>query len=132
MKQNTGVGICSPALLNLDGEVQPARTWDITPLQSFKRIINCYKIPQNIRSGSDDEEDVVEADIVAGACFMVRKEVFDEVGLLDENYFIYNEEDDFCRRARRKGWRIAYVPGIGVYHYRGGRGRCYYDSGNWN
>lgn len=120
MKEIPEVGICSPAILNLDGEVQTMRTCDITPFQSFKRIINCYTIEQDRRLMFDEKKDVIEAEIVAGVCFMVRGKVFREVGLLDENYFMYNEEDDFCRRARGKGWRIAYLPSIGIYHHRGG------------
>lgn len=120
MKKMPEVRICSPAILNLSGEVQTMRTWDMTPFQSFRKIINCCKIKLGKRPKSDREKDVIEADVVAGVCFMVRRQVFNEVGLLDENYFMYNEEDDFCRRIREKGWEIAYIPSLSIYHHRGG------------
>lgn len=120
MRSMPEAGICSPAILNTEGEVQTMRTWDITPFKSFRRILNCYRINQDKRSRFDREKEVIEADIVAGVCFMVRKQVFSEVGLLDENYFLYNEEDDFCRRTRAKGWKVVYMPSVGIYHYRGG------------
>lgn len=120
MKEMSEVGICSPAILNLNGDIQTMRTWNMTPFQSFKRIINIYKVQHDKRSKVHKRKDIIDAEIVAGVCFMVRRQVFHEVGLLDENYFMYNEEDDFCRRVREKGWKIAYITGSGVYHYRGG------------
>ena len=58
-------------------------------------------------------------DWVAGASMMIRRAVFDSVGLLDENYFMYYEEVDFCRRAARAGWPCWYVPASRVVHLVG-------------
>jgi GT2 family glycosyltransferase len=58
-------------------------------------------------------------DWVAGACLIVRREVFEAVGLLDERYFMYFEEVDFCLRARRAGWPCWYVPSARVVHLVG-------------
>jgi GT2 family glycosyltransferase len=58
-------------------------------------------------------------DWVAGACLIVRRAVFDAVGLLDEGYFMYFEEVDFCLRARRAGWPCWYVPSARVVHLVG-------------
>ncbi|HWE37748.1 MAG TPA: glycosyltransferase family 2 protein [Isosphaeraceae bacterium] len=59
-------------------------------------------------------------DWVSGASMIVRREVFEAVGLLDEGYFMYYEETDFCLRARRAGWPCWYVPGSRVVHLVGG------------
>jgi len=59
------------------------------------------------------------AEWVAGASLMVRREVFEAVGLLDESYFMYYEEVDFCLRARRAGWPCWYVPDSRVVHLVG-------------
>jgi N-acetylglucosaminyl-diphospho-decaprenol L-rhamnosyltransferase len=59
------------------------------------------------------------ADWVSGASMLVRREVFESVGLLDEGYFLYFEETDFCLRARRVGWRCWYVPASRVVHLVG-------------
>lgn len=56
---------------------------------------------------------------VAGACMLIRREVFEEVGLMDEGYFMYYEEVDFCLRAARKGWECWYVPAARVVHLVG-------------
>jgi GT2 family glycosyltransferase len=60
-----------------------------------------------------------QVDWVAGAAMMVRREVFEQVGLLDDGYFLYYEEVDFCRRARRAGWPCWYVPESRVVHLVG-------------
>ncbi len=59
------------------------------------------------------------ADWVAGASMIIRREVFDAIGLLDESYFLYFEEVDFCLRARRAGWPTWYVPDSRVVHLVG-------------
>lgn len=58
-------------------------------------------------------------DWVSGACFAVRRQVFEKVGLLDEGYFLYFEEVDFCRRARQAGWSCWYVADARVVHHEG-------------
>lgn len=58
-------------------------------------------------------------DWVAGASLIVRRTVFEAVGLLDEGYFMYFEEVDFCHRARRQGWPCWYVPASRVVHLVG-------------
>jgi GT2 family glycosyltransferase len=56
---------------------------------------------------------------VSGACMLVRRAVFRDVGLPDQDYFLYYEETDFCLRARRAGWPCWYVPRSRVRHLRG-------------
>lgn len=60
-----------------------------------------------------------QTDWVAGASMMIRTSVFDDVGLLDESYFMYYEEMDFCLQAARAGWQCWYVPESRVVHYVG-------------
>jgi len=58
-------------------------------------------------------------DWVAGACMIIRRQVFETIGLMDEGYFMYFEEVDFCHRARRAGWPCWYVPSARVVHLVG-------------
>lgn len=60
-----------------------------------------------------------QVDWVAGASMMVRREVFDAIGLMDEQYFLYFEETDFCLQALRAGWACWYVPCSVVMHLSG-------------
>jgi GT2 family glycosyltransferase len=59
-------------------------------------------------------------DYIMGASMLIRREVFETVGLLDESYFIYFEDIDFCRRAMSRGWKLAVAPESVVHHYVGG------------
>ena len=54
---------------------------------------------------------------------LVRKEAMDEVGLLDEDYFMYGEDIDWCYRIHRAGWKIFYTPCTEIVHFRGESGR---------
>lgn len=56
---------------------------------------------------------------VAGACLMIRREVFESIGAMDEGFFLYYEETDFCRRAADAGFECWYVPGSHVVHLVG-------------
>jgi GT2 family glycosyltransferase len=60
-----------------------------------------------------------EVDWMAGASLLIRREVFDTVGLMDEKYFLYFEETDFCLQTKKAGWRIWYVPESRVMHIAG-------------
>ena len=63
--------------------------------------------------------DAVEVDWVSGACFVVRRSAFEEVGGFDEAYFMYAEDVDLCWRLGRHGWSVAYVPTAEVTHRQG-------------
>jgi len=56
---------------------------------------------------------------VSGACLMLRMEAVRDVGLLDDGYFMYMEDLDWCERARQRGWQILYLPGASVTHLFG-------------
>lgn len=58
----------------------------------------------------------VDVDWVSGACMMVRRSAAADVGLMDERYFMYMEDEDWCRRLRQAGFRVVYVPGAKVTH----------------
>ena len=61
----------------------------------------------------------IECDWVAGASMFVRYKVFENAGMMDETYFLYFEETDFCLQAKRAGWECWYVPESRVLHYVG-------------
>jgi GT2 family glycosyltransferase len=60
-----------------------------------------------------------QVDWVSGAAMMVRSEVLEQVGLLDENFFMYWEDTDFCKRARDAGWEVWFTPEAEIIHYTG-------------
>ena len=69
-----------------------------------------------MRKGATEAQGTIETDWITGCCMLVRREVFERIGLLDENSFIYCEDADFCRRAARVGFRRILVLGSKIYH----------------
>lgn len=70
-----------------------------------------------------DFDDIREVDVILGAFMLVRATAMDEVGLMDERYFMYSEEVDWCYRFREKGWRIYFYPHVEAVHLGGGSTR---------
>lgn len=76
-------------------------------------LVGGYFVPA--ASGSEPRE----VDFLSGACLAVRREVWDQVGLLDERIFLYLEDADICRRASQAGWRLHYLPHASIVHLGG-------------
>ncbi len=64
----------------------------------------------------------IEPEWTSFACVLIRREVIEQIGLMDEGYFMYFEDIDFCRRARNAGWQILHFPEARIVHLRGGSG----------
>ena len=77
--------------------------------KALRPWVNSYNIPERAE----------KTDWVSGASMMIRSEVFQQIGLLDEAYFMYYEETDFCLQASRAGWECWYVPESKVVHHVG-------------
>jgi GT2 family glycosyltransferase len=57
-----------------------------------------------------------EVNKIDGACMLIKRNVFDKVGLIDSNFFMYWEDTDFCQRAKKKGYKLVYVPTAKIWH----------------
>jgi hypothetical protein len=66
-----------------------------------------------------DDSAIQPVDWLVGACLLVRREAYEEVGGLDEGFFMYSEELDWCRRIKEAGWDIVYLPTASVIHHEG-------------
>ena len=66
-----------------------------------------------------DHSRPAEVDWVSGSCLLARKQMLEQIGLLDERYFMYVEDVDLCYRAKGKGWKVFYFPGILFVHFLG-------------
>lgn len=114
-------GIVGPRLLNGDGSLQVSCYPFPTLAREFWRLLHLQRIyPLGFYDQSSwDLTQPREVDSLQGACLLIRREVFDQVGLLDEGYFMYTEEIDFCYRAKKAGWKIVWLPTAEVIHYGG-------------
>ncbi len=68
-------------------------------------------------------DDFREVDVIMGACMLLRRKALDEIGLLDESFFMYSEEVDLCYRLKESGWKVRYVPEVQATHIWGGSSR---------
>lgn len=115
-------GAVGPKLINPDGSFQASYADFPTllkeSLQAFgvaRWLYGPYYPSPSPRSG----EQARPVDWVAGACLMVRRQVVETVGLLDEGYWMYSEETDWCYRIHQAGWKIYYLPEIEIVHFGG-------------
>jgi GT2 family glycosyltransferase len=123
-------GVIGPKLLKPDGSMHLAcRRSFPTPAVAFYRISGLSRLfPHSPRFGRYnltyvDPDRAIEVDSVCGACMLVRRAVIDRVGLLDERFFMYGEDLDWCLRTRLMGWTVRYEPGIVVQHQHGASSR---------
>ncbi len=125
LEQNPDVGVCGAKLLNADKSLQISYGDFPTMITTLASTVPFSKIlPKSVRKKSLarlPEETVVptEVDYVSGACLMVRREVLEEVGLMDEQFVEYFNETDWCLRIKNKGWKICYIPDAQIIHYGG-------------
>ena len=99
MDKTFKAGACGPKLLNLDGTIQ--RQGGLLGGQFW-----LAKKPKEVK-------------FVIGAALLVRREAIDQVGLMDENLFFYNDDLDWCLSMRKAGWKVYYLPQAEVVHYGG-------------
>jgi N-acetylglucosaminyl-diphospho-decaprenol L-rhamnosyltransferase len=119
------VAFGAPRLLNPDGTVQRSvrgfpTLWRLATEFFFLRKLAPRSRALNAFYAARFDHDVVrEADWLMGACMLVRADAVEEVGGLDEDFFLFNEESDWCFRFRRTGWEVVFFPGAEVVHVGG-------------
>jgi GT2 family glycosyltransferase len=127
------VSACGPALLNGDGS--PQRTgvtfpslWNLFVEALFlDRLFPRSRLFGAHRKLYTDPEVPRKVDYVQGSCLLVRRETVEKVGALDEAFFMYFEETDWCKRIKDSGGEVWYVPGAKVFHF-GGSAFGHYDE----
>jgi GT2 family glycosyltransferase len=107
-------GIIGCRLLNSDGSLQ--KSWASFPTFWSEVLGRNFRVRRRV----EGEPLAYEVDWVGGACLLVQPAAINEVGLLDESFFMYSEETDWCFRMRRQGWKVYYLPGVEVIHLGGG------------
>ena len=123
-EEDAGAGLIAPRLEWSDGIPQESCFRYASPASEFlaaartgplsalgRRFEVALPVPQ---------DGLADVEWVSFAAVVIRREVLDAIGPLDEGYFMYFEDMDYCRRARQAGWRIRYAPSAGVVHLRGG------------
>jgi N-acetylglucosaminyl-diphospho-decaprenol L-rhamnosyltransferase len=126
LREHDDAGIVAPRLLNPDGSLQlSCRSFPTFSVALFNRYSLLTRLfPRNRYSRqyllSDWYHDSIsDVDWVSGACLMVRRSLFEEIGLLDEGYFMYIEDVDLCQRVHRAGYKVVYLPQTSAIHHIG-------------
>lgn len=126
MEDHPHVGIVGPKVLNEDGSFQPQCKRGLpTPLSSLAHMLKLNKIAPNNRFFGNyflahlpiDEDNQVVS--VSGCCLFARRDVWDDIGPLDENIIGFGEDIDWCMRAKKAGWEVWYYPRSVITHLKG-------------
>ncbi len=126
MEAHPKVGIVGPKVLLPNGQLdKPCRRSFKTPaIYLYKTLGLSALFPSSPRfnryyMGYLPEDHLTEVDAVIGAFLMIRRECMEAIGLLDERFFIYCEDEDWCFRAKQAGWKVVYNPDAVVIHHKG-------------
>ena len=132
METNQQVGISGPKVLNPDRSLQSqCRRGEPRPLAIISYFLRLPKLfPNNKQFGEylleyEDEDQTLEVAAVSGSCMLIRRAVVDQIGYLDEDYFAYQEDTDYCTRSIIE-WHRSYL-----IYYRKHLAQDYFFLFNW-
>ena len=128
MNAHPDVGILGPGIVDPDGSMQgSARSFPRFHSLFFGRRSLLTKIlPKsrlacaNILSNNAADSNPIDVDWVSGACMVIRREALEQVGMMDDRFFMYWEDVDWCKRMWDSGWKVTYLPTIKIMHHVGG------------
>ncbi|MCJ7509166.1 MAG: glycosyltransferase family 2 protein [candidate division Zixibacteria bacterium] len=129
MKSYKRVGILGCKILDKKGNIQKSAFPSPSILGEINDILCKFKLEKILptrltyRRYHDflkDSHQPFKVGWVSGACLMIRKETIWDIGLLDENFFLFSEDVDWCVRAAKRGWEVMCHPAVSIVHYVGG------------
>jgi len=132
LRERPDAAIIGPQLVGEDGIAQvstfrlPSPETELVRASrtgALRKLLGVHDLPMPVGSGT------AEPEWLAFACVVIRREVIDRIGLLDEGYFMYFEDIDYCHRARNAGFKILYSPEPRVVHFAGGSSQVTSASG---
>jgi GT2 family glycosyltransferase len=123
-------GVVGPRVLDADGKLQLSARREVSLVSGLfgrtsllTRLFPSSLLVKGQFPAVTAAGEPVAVDWVSGACMVLRRQMLDKVGLLDERFFMYFEDADLCRRAREAGWLVFYLPGVSIRHEAGGSSR---------
>lgn len=131
--ENKDVAVCGGHLYTATGKGTPSYGNFPSLLQSISSSGLYCLYPRYYReqldTGVENTEDRTrEVDFISGADLFIRKQVLDQTGLFDTDFFLYFEETELCKRIRRAGFRILLIPSVRILHHEGGST----EGNGWN
>ena len=124
--QNQDAGIAGCKILNPDGTLQlacrrsfPGPWTSFCKVSGLSALLPSSKLFARYNLTFKDENRSYEVDAVSGSFMMLRREVYEKIGGLDEQFFMYGEDLDWCYRVQKAGWKVYYVHDTTIIHYKG-------------
>jgi len=117
--------VVGPRLLNVDGSLQRSvrgvpTLWRLATEYFFlRKLAPRSRLLNAFYAGGFAHDEEREVEVVMGSCMLVRREAVEHVGRLDESFFLFSEETDWCRRFTDAGWKIMFFPGAECVHVGG-------------
>ena len=117
LEKHPDFSILGAGIVDENNQPYPIRLWEDRPQEAALKILGKYNVENELkRMGPKLAR---ETKVISGCCFVITRDLVESIGMMDENYFLYNEEDDLCRRARKKGKKICFYPETSVQHLLG-------------
>ncbi len=122
MDSNKEIGMLGPKILNTDGSLQySARRFPSMIAGMFRntwldKLFPSNKFVKSYLMSDWSHEEISNVDWLSGAALVVRREMVNKIGMLDERFFMYCEDIDWCKRAHDAGWKVVYYPLVSVLH----------------
>jgi hypothetical protein len=119
------VGMVGPRVIGRDGKLQRTCRGFPTVWNTLCRTLAVDTFFPKVKTFTGyslahwPQEDLREVDILSGCFWLARREAMNQVGLLDEQFFIYGEDMDWCKRYWARGWKLVFVPNAHAIHYGG-------------
>lgn len=127
-EKNPDAGVIGPKLFNGDGSIQSS----VLRFPTVKNAILQYWFGKKglFDKYAPETHDAALVDSVVGAAFLITPSAIKKVGLLDEKYFFYFEDIDYCKRIHKAGLKVFYLPQAEIIHYHGASGKKVADPAN--
>lgn len=126
LDKNPKAGVVTPKLIYPNGQIDwschrgfPTIWNSLTYFSKLQKIFPQTRIFGGYHQTWKDLNKPHKVDVVSGAAMLIRQEVWDQVGELDERFFMYAEDIDYCLRVKQAGWQIFYYPQVQVIHHKG-------------
>jgi len=116
MKKTPKVGVLGCKLVFSDGTLQSVGGKYTSAWEIFKNQVLFIKTLKRLRKNKEKDSIFKKVDCVSGACLLTKREVFEKVGMLKEDYFMYGEDIEFCYRVNRAGWEVGVLSDKSVIH----------------
>jgi GT2 family glycosyltransferase len=123
MDRKQGIALAGPRILNPDGTMQPTCMRLPTYWNSISQALALDKLLPNLQffGGTylniEEHRSAGQVEALKGCFWIIRRKAMDQVGLLDERFFIFGEDLDWCKRFRQRGWQVVYYQGTEAVHH---------------